>query len=68
MKRVKCKSGIIGYQCRLRKNYTSFEEFETYSQMYGIAKRLGFKSDKKAWESNPLIQGSVIPSDLRVVR
>ena len=26
--------------------------------MYGLAERLGFKSAEKAWEANPVIQGS----------
>ena len=64
MKKVKCKSGITGYQCRLRKNYSSLEEFEGYDEIYGISKRLGFKSAKEAWVKNPIIEGSVIPSDL----
>lgn len=67
MRKVKCKSGVTGFQCRLQKNYSSFEEFEQYSLMYGIAKRLGFKSDKEAWDINPRIEMSVIPSDLRIV-
>jgi hypothetical protein len=67
MKRVKCKSGIIGWQSRLQKNYSSLEEFEYYSEAYGIHKRLGFTSAEAAWNKNPLIRGSVIPSDLEVV-
>jgi hypothetical protein len=67
MKQVKCKSGLTGWQCRLQKNYFSFEEFEKYSEIYGVAKRLGYESSEEAWEANPIIQGSVNPSDLRVV-
>lgn len=68
MKRVKCKSGLIGWQCRLRKNYASFEDFQANSEMWGVAKRLGFLSAESAWKKNPTIQGSVEPSDLRVVK
>lgn len=67
MKRVKCKSGLTGYQCRLQKNYSSFEEFEAYSDTYGVSARLGYKTAEQAWKANPIIQGSVNPSDLRVV-
>lgn len=67
MKQVKCKSGLTGYQCRLQENYSNFEEFEAYSETYGVATRLGYESAKKAWEANPIIQGSTNPSDLRVV-
>lgn len=67
MKRVKCKSGIVGWQSKLQKNYSSFEEFEYYSGIYGIHKRLGFATAEVAWKENPLIRGSVIPSDLEVV-
>jgi hypothetical protein len=67
MKRVKCKSGIVGWQSRLQKNYSSLEEFEYYSQVYGIHKRLGFASALDAWNVNPIIKGSIIPSDLELV-
>jgi hypothetical protein len=67
MKQVKCKSGLTGWQCRLQKNYTSFEEFKAYSETYGIHQRLGFKSAEEAWDKNPTIQGSTEPSDLCVV-
>ncbi len=68
MKQVKCKSGFKGWEARLQKNYASLEEFQYYSQTYGIHARLGFKSAKEAWDSNPLIRGSIIPSDLEVVK
>jgi hypothetical protein len=64
--RVRCKSGIKGYQEPLRKGYDSFEEFREYSDIYGLAKRLGFPSAKAAWDENPVIQGSVIPEDYRI--
>jgi hypothetical protein len=67
MKRVKCKSGIEGWQDKLQNVYSSFEEFEAYSDMYGIALRIGFISTKNAWDANPTIQGSTDPSDLCVI-
>jgi len=63
MKRVTCKSGLSGWQCRLQKNYASFAEFERYSEIYGLHSRLGFADAMSAWEQNPLVQGSVQPSD-----
>jgi hypothetical protein len=68
MKRVRCKSGIEGWQCRLRKNYSSFGEFERYSDTYGLHRRLSFETAREAWKSNPLVQGSVIPSDFQRAR
>ncbi len=35
--------------------------------MYNIHKRLGFKSMKNAWETNPTICGSTEPSDCSIV-
>jgi len=67
MKQVKCNSGLTGWQCNLRENYNSYSEFKSYSDSYGISERLGYKSAKKAWDENPIIQGSVNPSDLRKV-
>lgn len=67
MKRVICKSGIEGWQCRLKKNYGSFGEFKGYCEVQGLHTRLGFKTPAAAWKANPLIQGSVIPDDYRVV-
>ena len=68
MKRVICASGIEGWQCRLRENYEGcFDAFRAYDEIYGIAGRLGFETAPAAWEANPVIPGSVIPEDLRVV-
>ena len=63
MKRVICKSGIKGWQMRIRKAYASCEEFISYATTYGLHTRLGFETPEAAWEANPLIQGSVIPAD-----
>ena len=68
MKRVKCKSGITGWQCHLQKNYANLEEFQSYNEIYFISKRLGYESAESAWEANPVVQGSTIPSDFRMVK
>jgi hypothetical protein len=63
--RVKCKSGLTGWRCRLRRNYSSFSEFDSVNEIYGLAARLGYKSAATAWRYNPMIEGSVNPSDFR---
>ncbi len=67
MKRIICQSGLMGWECRLRENDTDHEEWKAYSQTYNLAGRLGFDTAEEAWESNPLIEGSVNPSDFRRV-
>ena len=68
MRLVKCKSGISGWQEKLRKVYNeSFESFVTYCEIFGIDARLGYENPEDAWNDNPTIQGSVIPSDFRKV-
>jgi hypothetical protein len=68
MKRTKCKSGIEGWAAHLQSVYSSFEEFENISDMYGIAARLGYSDNEECWLANPKMKGSVVPSDLSVVR
>jgi hypothetical protein len=69
MRQVKCKSGIKGWQERLQKNYNNdFTQFEAYCETYNIHGRLGYKTPESAWRANPLIQGSVNPGDLCVVK
>ena len=63
MKTVICKSNIGGWQARLQKIYDNYEEFCAYDLIYSLAKRLGYKSAKIAWYRNPVIRGSIIPSD-----
>lgn len=66
MKQVRCKSGVTGWQSKLRKVYdNSFEQFKRLCDIYGLHTRLGYKSPETAWRYNPTIQGSVIPSDFR---
>lgn len=68
MRRVICKSGLRGWRCRLRENYASLNEWRHYSEAYGLADRLGFASPESAWAANPMIEGSVDPSDFRTVK
>lgn len=68
MKRIKCPSGLEGWQCRLQESYASFEEWDGYSEIYSLADRLGFASAQEAWDANPEIMGSVEPSDFGVVQ
>lgn len=65
---VTCKSGLRGWQCPLRDNYAGFAEFERYAETYGLNRRLGYRSPRAAWNANPTVQGSVLPSDFRKVR
>jgi len=68
MKRVKCTSGIEGWQGKLQKVYSSLNEFRSFCEVFAVHKRLGFASPKDAWESNPTIQGSTNPDDLKIVK
>lgn len=64
MKRTTCKSGLNGWQGRLHEVYTDFDEFESYCMTHQIHVRLGYRSVKGCWRANPIVQGSVNPSDL----
>jgi hypothetical protein len=68
MKRVKCKSGIEGWQERLKFLYADFAEFKHYADLYKLHKKLGYRTPKAAWDNNPLVEGSVNPSDYRKVK
>jgi len=67
MKRVKLKSGLTGWQARLHENYEDFQDFFTYNQTYGLAKRLGYRNAVEVWNANPLICGGINPSDFSLV-
>jgi hypothetical protein len=67
MSRVKCQSGSKGWQQKLQTVYSSFSEFANYCFMYNNHARLGFASPEEAWKANPIIQGSVNPTDYRKV-
>jgi hypothetical protein len=66
--KVKCKSGVTGWRMKLQKSYANFEDWRSWSTTYSLATRLGFSGAKAAWKANPLIEGSPIPSDFRVVK
>ena len=68
-----CKSGLTGWRMRLRdiyKEHTSpeaaYDEWEHYSVTYGLAQRLGYRTARGAWNDNPIIEGSTIPTDYRI--
>ena len=67
-KQVKCASGLTGTQGLLRDRYDSFEDFEANCELWSVHSRLGYKTPKTAWQKNPLIRSSVIPSDLQKVK
>ena len=66
MAQVVCDSGLTGWKYKLRKVYSSLEEFENYCEDYGLHTRLGYETPENAWDANPTIQGSVNPSDYRI--
>lgn len=56
------------WRSTLRDNYDNdFGQWLAYSDMYGLAGRLGFTTAEEAWEANPTIQGSTDPQDFMVV-
>lgn len=64
MSNVKTKSGMSGWQGRLRAQYDDdFEAFAYYDELYGLSARLGYDNVQEAWDGDPIVQGSVIPSD-----
>jgi hypothetical protein len=67
MRQVTCKSGLKGWQDRLQAVYLDIAEWRAYCRNYGLHRRLGYRSAKAAWKANPVVQGSVVPSDYRKV-
>jgi len=64
MKRVKCKSGIEGWQMRLKMVYVgNYDEWVHYAELRGLHLKLGYATPKEAWLANPMVQGSVNPDD-----
>lgn len=63
-----CRSGLRGWREHLHDVYGSLESFRNWNEVYGLAERLGFPDADAAWNENPMIEGSVDPSDYRVVR
>jgi hypothetical protein len=63
IKKAKCQSGLIGYQCKLQDSYESYTVWDGCANTWGLHLKLGFDSARGAWNANPTIQGSVEPSD-----
>ncbi len=61
------RKGVRGTQQYLQDIYHDFQEFVAWSDIYGVAKRLGYKTNHTAWRSNPIVESSVYPEDLRKV-
>jgi hypothetical protein len=57
----------MGWRGRLQDQYFSWNEFKNCADIYGVVKRLGYKTAKAAWEDNPMVEGSTDPSDYRRV-
>jgi hypothetical protein len=68
IRKIKCDSGLTGWMDKLQNVYKSYAEFQMYCDNYNIHGRLGFDCAGDAWLSNPWIQGSVNPSDLRICK
>ena len=61
--RYRCRSGLMGWTCRLQAVYECFGEFLAYCDTYGIHLRLGFQTPEAAWAANPQVCGSTDPRD-----
>ena len=53
------------WKARLQSVYESKEEWLAYSEIYGLANRLGYADANRAWDENPMVQGSTNPRDYR---
>lgn len=58
----------MGWRTRLQNNYDSLTDWEHWSEMRGLAVRLGYGTARAAWTCNPVIEGSTNPSDFRKVK
>lgn len=47
------------WRSRLQAQYRDYSEFAQYSDVYGLAARLGYDTARGAWDANPVVQGSV---------
>ncbi len=68
IKKVRCKSGIMGEQFKLRDAYAGLWDFRNWCAIGNIHKRLGYKTPETAWRYNPTVECSTIPSDFRKVK
>ncbi len=53
---------------RVRAVYASLSELEAYDEIYNIAGRCKYKSCKKLWSDNPMLQGSTNPVHLGLAK
>lgn len=51
----------------LQNNYKSRAEFREFSEVFGLAERLGYADADAAWDDNPFIQGGTSPADFAKV-
>lgn len=68
-----CDSGLKGWRDFLCNTYSDFESFLSYNATHGVGRLTGLDDPDEddlleLWERNPLIQGSVEPSDFRVCK
>jgi hypothetical protein len=64
--RCRLKSNMMGWRQRLQTLYSNYGQWKNYSDTYGLAKRLGFKSAKDAYDANPIIEGGLYDSDFQL--
>jgi hypothetical protein len=67
LKSVRCKSGIMGWQGKIKDVYASLEEYEHYCHTYNLHTKIGYRTPYDAWEANPTVRGSMSPSDYQKV-
>jgi hypothetical protein len=68
IKKVRCKSGVMGEQFKLRDAYKNLEDYKRYCDLWNIHTRLGYKTPETAWRYNPTVQCSTIASDYRKIK
>ena len=61
------------WKARLQEIYASPEEWEAYAETYGLLDRLNrsggkFETCQVAWDANPVITGSINPSDFGLAK
>ncbi len=67
MTQVITQSGLTGWRGKLQSSYANIQEFIEYDEIFNLAGRLGYDDPVKCWDNNPMIEGSVNPSDFRIV-
>lgn len=67
MTQVITQSGVLGWRGKLQSSYSNMQEFIEYDEIFNLAGRLGYDDPVKCWDDNPIVEGSVNPSDFRIV-